>query len=180
MSDESTSVVCLDARDVDEVARRATAFLSAELVISPNLRRDESRQPSEWVPGPAADSVLDQPVGLTFWRDLAGNGVDVDLERALHYAAENYEAPRCSSCGRAMAEDTYFELLERWLDSQEPTVKCTACGAGALLGDWSSEWPSAVGCPAIVFHNWPPLSSAFLARLQAVLGGRTVVVRGHF
>ena len=137
-------------------------------------------QPSEWAPGPAAESVLAQPVGLTGWRDLGNNGVDVDQERALRYAMQSYEVPDCPSCATALAEDRYFSLLDDWVSGQEPTVTCPACGAAALLGDWPSEWPSAVGSPAIVFNNWPPLSSTFLDRLRTVLRGRTVVVHAHF
>ena len=120
MSDESTSVVCLGAEDAGPVASRAIAFLLAERVIEPNARQDDLMQPSEWAPGPAAESVLAQPVGLPGWRDLANNGVDVDQERALRYAMQSYEVPDCPSCATALAEDRYFSLLDDWVSSQEP------------------------------------------------------------
>ena len=179
VSEASTAVVCLDADDPDGTARRAVAFLLAEQVMTSHPTPDEPMA-CEWVPGPKADSVLEDRERLPFWQDLAGVGVDIDRERDLHYAMENYEAPRCLGCGTGMDDDTYFALLEQWLGGPEPTVGCPACAGTALLGDWPSEWPSAVGCPAVVFANWPPLSSAFLDRLRAVLGGRTVVVRAHF
>ena len=40
-------------------------------------------------------------------------------------------------------------------------------------------WGHAIGSPAVVFTDWPPLRGGFLTELCARLGGRTHVVRAR-
>lgn len=40
-------------------------------------------------------------------------------------------------------------------------------------------WGYAIGAPAVVFTDWPPLRDGFLTELCARLGGRTHVVRAR-
>jgi hypothetical protein len=67
-----------------------------------------------------------------------------------------------------------------WAEAAEPEVTCAHCGWTAVLGDWQSEWPSAVGGPTIKFNNWPELAQDFLSDLQSRLGGRAEIVRAHY
>lgn len=174
-------VVRIDADDAAESARRAIAFLVSERVVTANPDRVELRQPSEWVAGPAAESVVEPLIWTPGWRQLRNTGVDVVVDRQVHHAVENYEPPACPTCSATLDEAAHHDLLENWWSTgREPTVSCRRCGCSALLGEWPSEWPSVVGAPAVVFNNWPQLTGEFLRRLRAHLGGRTEVVRAHF
>jgi hypothetical protein len=114
------------------------------------------------------------------WRSLTNNGVDVEVERLVHHPYENYEPPTCAKCATAFDEQAHHAGIDPWLAGHEPTLTCRACGWSALAGDWPATWSVAVGAPAVVFHNWPPLTSSFVAELRGVMGGRTRIVRSHY
>ena len=61
-------------------------------------------------------------------------------------------------------------------------MTCPYCRQAAGLNDWywGVDWPVAVGFLGFTFWNWPPLSSSFIAQVQAHLGHRIVVTRGKF
>jgi hypothetical protein len=180
VSETSETVVRLDldGPDVDALARQVTDFLLARRIITANPKRDALWQPSAWTPGPGWLSVLEPHPEI--WRSMANNGVDVVTERQVHHPVENYEPPTCARCGTGCDEEEHHAAIEPWLAGCEPTLACRACGWSALAGDWPAPWAVAVGAPAVVFHNWPPLTRSFLAELRTVLGGRTRIVRAHY
>jgi len=163
--------------DVQVVAEKVIDFLLARQVITANPRRDALLQPSIWAAGQGWLSVL-QP-HPEFWRHLVNNGVDVVLERELHHPLEYYEQPTCGGCHALLDQDVHHAALDVWLAGSEPTLSCRACGWSALVGDWPVTWAAAIGAPAVVFHNWPPLNTAFIAELRAVMGGRTQLVQSR-
>ncbi|HEU5108755.1 MAG TPA: hypothetical protein VFT95_09380 [Micromonosporaceae bacterium] len=164
--------------DVGPLARKLTAFLLARGIIAANPCRDDLWQPSAWIAGAGWLSVL-QPHPEA-WRDVVNNGVDVVVERRVHHPVENYEPPTCGRCGAAAEEDEHDAAIEPWIAGGEPMLTCQVCGWSALVGDWPATWPVAVGAPAVVFNNWPPLMPSFTTELRAVLGGRTQLVRSHY
>ncbi|HEU4423171.1 MAG TPA: hypothetical protein VFR67_11615 [Pilimelia sp.] len=149
----------------------------AQEIITANPNQDVLRQPSAWIPGPGWLSVLEPHPEI--WRNLINNGVDIVVERQVHHPVENYEPPTCARCATAVDEDEHHAAIEPWLAGCEPVLTCRACGWSALAGDWPASWAVAVGAPAVVFNNWPPLKQSFIAELRNAMGGRTQIVRGR-
>ena len=165
--------------EIDQLAQKLTHWLLKEGVVSPNSKRDELWQPSEWMPGPRWRDVVEEGSWNEYFIGTANIGVDVEVERQVHHPVENYEPPPCRRCGAILPPDIHDDTIEPWLAGDEPTVVCPNCGWSALIGDWPAQFGFAIGAPAIVFNNWPMFKEPFLAELRALLGGRTFVVRTH-
>jgi hypothetical protein len=179
VSESSEAVVRLDLDiDVEPLAEQLTGFMLARDIIAANPVRDALWQPSAWIPGPGWLSVLEPHPEI--WRTLANNGVDIVVERQVHHPVQNYEPPTCARCAAAFDEDEHHAAIEPWLARGEPVLTCRVCGWSALAGDWPAKWAVAVGAPAVVFNNWPPLTRSFIAELRTVMGGRTQIVRSHY
>jgi hypothetical protein len=168
----------LDSAGVEIVAGQLTEFLSTRGIIVANPDRDDLWQPSRWSAGPAWLSVLEPHPEI--WRNVVNNGVEIVVERQAHHPYENYEPPTCAQCMAAYDAEAHHAGIDPCLAGNEPTLTCHVCGWSALAGDWPAAWAVAVGAPAVVFNNWPPLSRSFIAELRAVMGGRTQVVRSHY
>lgn len=171
MSETATIVVRLDANPAAETLSRARDHLLAAGVIVPQPAPDELWQPSAWAAGPQARSVT-----VGGWRDLANNGVDLEVRRQVWHPMGNYEPPSCPACGAVAEEAGHHGIIDDWLAGTEPGLVCPGCGVVTPAGDWEGEWSFAVGSPAVVFHNWGALRPEFLTSLAAVLAGRTRVV----
>ena len=181
MGDSSQTIVRLDSAvgaTAEELAASVAEWLVRQGVIAVNPRRDPLGPPSEWVAGPQWREATDSSDDA--WLELGDNGVDIPSALEAHHPIENLEPPACPMCGVTLTETLYESLLDQWLVGGEPVVTCPECGAQTALGDWPAPWGYAVGSPAVRFHNWPPLSEEFLARLRAALGGRTFVVRSRW
>ncbi len=149
-------------------------------IIMPNPQRDRRRQPSEFVAGDrAAAAAPDFATDPSAWNTL-NTGVDITANRAVHHPSENYEPPTCPSCGAQIEEGFHHALIEPWLGGEEPRVRCEACGAEALVGDWTGRWTFQVGELAVRFNNWPPLTTTFMDQLGRRLGDRWRVVLEHY
>ena len=179
MSENAITVVelSLDAAGARERAAEITQWLLGTGIMVPNTNRDELWQPSEYLAGPNVRTATE------LWSSddarLANNGVDVVVERMLHHPSENYEPPACPTCGSVLGEEAHEGMGDAWLEGPEPLVRCAACGAEALVGDWPGEWTFHVGELAVSFSNWPPLNDAFLDDLRTRLGPHTRVVFEH-
>ncbi|WP_328530858.1 hypothetical protein OG984_06905 [Nocardioides sp. NBC_00368] len=181
MSEDFVAVVRLDSADAKSEAYRVLNLLRSAGIVAANTTRDELHSPSEWAVGPRAMEALEDPAGPTDWLSFSNNGVDLESGWAAYFAMENEERSACPACGVVLSEENYADLINSWGESQvEPQAVCGSCGSSALLGDWSNEWPSVFGFPAVTFNNWPPLAPAFIERLQRELGGRTIVARAHY
>jgi hypothetical protein len=181
MSEDFVAVVRLDSVDATAEARRVLDLLRAESIIAVNTSRDELHSPTEWAVGRRALEALEDPAGPTDWLNFSNNGVEVELGWAAYIAMENEEPSACPACRVVLSEGDYADLINSWGESHvEPQAVCGSCGSSALLGEWSNEWPSVFGFPAVTFNNWAPLARGFLERLQRELGGRTIVVRAHY
>jgi hypothetical protein len=74
----------------------------------------------------------------------------------------------------------YGELIDAWLVSDEPEVRCVQCGWTARLGDWVTDYfPGLVGAPGVVFRDWPALNPDFIRALVARLGGRSRYISAY-
>jgi hypothetical protein len=184
MSEHEITVVRLDLLSQDDaisLTDAVTAWLKTAGIIAGNDRYDPLWQPSQWMPGPAIDKVIEPTGWIEHFPTLANNGVDISSSRDAHHPGGNDEDPRCISCDAAApAEytDSYGDWLQAWLDTgNEPAFTCTRCGWSGLIGDWRGEFSIAVGAPSVTFHNWPELRATFLSKLRDRLGGRTAVVR---
>lgn len=127
--------------------------------------------------GPSWRSVVQDVNGAPFL-ELQHNGIDVQTERLLY--GTGTEPPECARCGQPIDEDLndFGALVETWIDEGEPTVRCEACGADALLGDWQGERPYGfVGAPFVEFNNWFRLTDQFIGELHRQLGGRCRTLR---
>jgi hypothetical protein len=180
MGESSQTIVRLDndGLDIAALARMVTDFLLTRQIIAANPRAETLWQPSAWIPGPGWLAVLEpHPEHV---RNVANNGVAIVVERQVHHPYENYRPPTCARCEAAFDEAEHHAAIEPWLAGSEPTLTCRACGWSALAGDWPATWAVAVGAPAVVFNNWPPLTPSFVAALRAVMGGRTQIVRSYY
>lgn len=147
-------------------------------IIEANARRDALWQPSEFSAGPRAVEVA-PPLAHDHIRKLANNGVDFVRERAIHHPTENYEPPPCPACGVPADEDAHGEILEAWLEGDEPPFSCAACGKATAAGDWVAKFTFYVGNLAVRFNNWSDIDPDFLARIGERLGPRWRVVYEH-
>lgn len=112
-------------------------------------------------------------------RALANTGVDFVCERQVHHPIENYEPPLCPSCSVSADADAHGELIESWLEGEEPTFACHACKAAHPAGDWIGKFTFYVSELAVRFNNWSEVDPSFLARLGGILGPRARVVYEH-
>jgi hypothetical protein len=179
MSENATTIVELSLHAAGARARAAelTRWLLDTGIVIPNTERDELWEPSEYRAGPSVRTATE------LWSaddaQLANNGVDVVVERMLHHPSENYEPPACPMCATVLGEEAHESLGDAWLAGPEPLVRCDACGAEALIGDWPGEWTFHVGDLAVSFNNWPPLNDAFLEEVRRRIGPRSRVVLEH-
>jgi hypothetical protein len=171
MSDSAIIIAELTTSTRDAPARAAAtaAWLLGQEVIQPNDQRDRIRQPSQYLPGPAATTAAP---AFHQYPELANSGIDIIDQRQVHDPGGNYTPPTCPSCSVALAEDTHIALIEPWLEDAEPSVTCPACSATALLGDWNGQWAIHVANLAVRFNNWPALSDQFVSQLCDQLGSR--------
>jgi hypothetical protein len=180
MSENSMTVVSLT--EIEHASARAISvreWLIGSGVAMPNTRHDPLWQPSELMPSHAWRRAV-EPTADNRFEQLANNGVDVFVERALHDPGENLEPPACPTCGTQLDLNRYMAFVDPWLESGEPRVGCDACSDTRLLGDWTAPWGYAVGAPAVCFNNWPPRTDTFLSDLRARVSDRTFVVRAHW
>ena len=163
-------VVRIDT-DVDVVdrARRLTKALVETQVIVERAGREQ-----RYGPGPAAATVLEPGVE---WVELDDTGVDISARRSVYHSFGNWARPNCNRCGAPLERGAMQAALDAWFAAAEPVLTCPRCGWTALVGDWPAPWPFAVGAPAVVFQNWPPLDPQFLSEVRAAIGGRSRVVR---
>ena len=123
---------------------------------------------------------------------LKVNGVEVSDTRRVFFSGQGEMGPvTCPRCGRGVelqdpagAPTAHWELFSaafsHWMAAEPSDVTCPYCWLHAGLNDWiwDADWPVAVGCLGLTFWNWPPLSSSFIAQVQARLDHRIVVIRG--
>ncbi|GAA0273441.1 hypothetical protein GCM10010302_08800 [Streptomyces polychromogenes] len=171
MSDSAIIIVELTVPAGDAPARAADVadWLVERRIVRPNDRPDPLWRPSRYVPGPDAAAAVRDPRHDT---GPLGDGVDVIGRRQVHGPGGNYTPPACPNCSVSLDPDTHFTLVETWLARTEPHVTCESCATAALLGDWSGPWALHVANLAVRFHNWPPLSEAFILELGDRLGPR--------
>lgn len=181
MSENAIVVVELSTRRTDAPERIAMAkkWLLENGIIAPNAQRDELMQPSEHRAGPRAIEIA-PPFAPEHVRGLVNNGVDFVCERRVHHPTANYEPPRCPSCGARADADAHSQLIEPWLENEEPRLMCQACGEVHLAGDWIGKFSFYVSELAVRFNNWPDIEPSFLAKLGEILGPRARVVYEHF
>jgi hypothetical protein len=182
-----------------EVTEAAAAALAASVVSW--LRGAEiiaGRQPgcvlgadAGYPPGPGYDAAVTDVDEL-----LAGlkvNGLELTTTRSVFFPGQGEVGPvTCPQCGRNVelqdpADGTmtghwklFSDAITNWMTGEPSAVTCPLCWHPTALNDWhwSVEWPVAVGFLGLTFWNWPPLSSSFIAQVQAHLGHRIVVIRG--
>jgi hypothetical protein len=182
-----------------EVAEAAAAALAASVVgwLS-DAEIIAGRRPgcvlgadAGYPPGPGYDAAVTDVDEL-----LAGlkvNGLEVTTTRSVFFPGQGEVGPvTCPQCGRHVelqdpADDTmtvhwklFSDAITNWMTGEPSEVTCPLCWRPTALNDWhwSVEWPVAVGFLGLTFWNWPPLSSSFIAQVQAHLGHRIVVIRG--
>lgn len=146
---------------------------------------------SGYPPGPGYAAAVNEPDELL--PGLKVNGVEVITTRSVFFPGEGEIGPAtCPHCGRDVelgdpAGGTptahwarFSDALRHWTADQYSEVTCPHCQLHSALNDWywGVDWPVAVGFLGFTFWNWPPLSAAFIAEVQARLGHRTVVIRG--
>lgn len=180
MSENAIVVVELSTSlaDAEERLSAVREWLLQAQIIEPNAHRDALWQPSEFSAGPRAVDVA-PPLAQEHIRMLANNGVDFIRERAVHHPIENYEPPPCPACGVLADEDAHAEILDAWLEGDEPLLACTSCGKATAAGDWVADLTFYVANLAVRFNNWSDLDDDFLARLGERLGPRWRVVYEH-
>jgi hypothetical protein len=141
-------------------------------------------------PGPGYPDAVTDPDELL--PGLKVNGVEVSVNRRVFFPGQGELGPvTCPRCGRdvelrdpAGAPSAHWELFSaafgHWMAAEPSEVTCPHCWLHAGLNDWiwDVEAPVAVGFLGLTFWNWPPLSSSFIAQVQAHLGHRIVVIRG--
>lgn len=186
VSEYATVMVELSLTPVEasQKAGELAAWLQSAGVIRPILDQDHLRLPSEFQAGPNVLSVA--PGFDNVARRLLNNGVDIFVGRDWYHPYENYEPPDCPACGHTLDGDAHHELLEPWLFGPEPRVACSACGGGALLGDWIAHgddewgrWTFYIAELAVQFNNWPALTASFRDELGRRMGARWRVVNQH-
>ena len=116
-------------------------------------------------------------------RQLWTNGLAVDVGKRVFYSMTGETAVVCSACQtRSEMEpfpDALHEAINEWYAGTGPgQFACPHCGARAPITVWTWDPPWAFGYLGFTFWNWPPLSVTFIQDVSAVLGHRTVVVRG--
>jgi uncharacterized Zn-finger protein len=126
---------------------------------------------------------------------LKVNGVEVTATRSVFFPVQGEIGPvTCPHCGHnvelqdpaAGTATAHWELFSdaftHWMACEHSEVTCPYCRRAVGLNDWywGVDWPVAVGFLGLTFWNWPPLSSSFIAQVQAHLGHRIVVTRGKF
>jgi endogenous inhibitor of DNA gyrase (YacG/DUF329 family) len=136
-------------------------------------------------PGPGYAAAVTDPDELL--PGLKVNGVEVTAARSVFSPGQGEAGPvTCPRCGREveLRDPAHWALfsgaLGHWMAAEPSEVTCPHCQLHAGLNDWiwDGDWPVAVGFLGFTFWNWPPLSSSFIAQVQAHLGHRVVVIRG--
>lgn len=175
MSDSAIIIaeLTVSAEDAPAQAADVADWLVRQRIIQPNDRPDPLWRPSRYVPGPdaaAADRDLRRNIGPI------GDGVAIIDQRQVHDPGGNYTPPACPNCSTLLDQNTHITLIETWLERTEPNVTCENCATATLLGDWSGPWAIHVANLAVRFHNWPPLSDAFILELGDRLGPRSRLI----
>lgn len=184
--------------DVEAAEAEAEALAASVVGWLSDAKIIAGRQPgcvlgadAGYPPGPgygAAVTDVDELLG-----GLKVNGLEVTTIRSVFFPGQGEVGPvTCPQCGRNVelqdqadgAMTAHWKLFSdaftKWMTSEPSEVTCPLCWHPTPLNDWhwSVEWPVAVGFLGFTFWNWPPLSSSFIAQVQAHLGHRTVVIRG--
>lgn len=184
--------------DVEAAEAEAEALAASVVGWLSDAKIIAGRQPgcvlgadAGYPPGPgygAAVTDVDELLG-----GLKVNGLEVTTIRSVFFPGQGEVGPvTCPQCGRNVelqdqADGTmtahwklFSDAFTKWMTSEPSEVTCPLCWHPTALNDWhwSVEWPVAVGFLGFTFWNWPPLSSSFIAQVQAHLGHRTVVIRG--
>jgi uncharacterized Zn-finger protein len=140
---------------------------------------------SGYPPGPGYAAAVTDPDELL--PGLKVNGVEVTAARSVFFPGQGEVGPvTCPRCGHEveLRDPAHWALfgdaIGNWMAAEPSEVTCPYCQLHAGLNDWiwGADWPVAVGFLGFTFWNWPPLSSSFIAQVQAHLGHRVVVIRG--
>jgi hypothetical protein len=171
-------LIQLDPVPAVERSRMATdlvAWFVERGVIAPTTASPVDRDHfaySDWEPGPQWRSVVDYDPELRF-SESPYFGVSISPDREMYSAGGNSESPTCVRCRTELdTGDSFGALIDEWLESGEPEVKCPKCGWSARLGDWPTGFPPGlVGAPTVVFEGWLQLREDFIADVFDRMGG---------
>lgn len=193
MGDTFQTIADIEATEdmAPALAAAVVRWLSGSGVIAGPLADCVPGPAEGYPPGPGYAAAVEEPDELL--PGLKVNGVEVTTTRSVFFPTQGEVGPvTCPHCGRdvdlgdpaggtASAHwEAFASGLRHWMADQYSEVTCPHCQLHSALNDWywGADWPVAVGFLGFTFWNWPPLSGAFIADLQAQLGHRVVVTRG--
>jgi hypothetical protein len=112
---------------------------------------------------------------------LRTRGLKIVVGRTVFYT--NY-GPATATCPRCRASESLdrgsslIEAIGDWYETGEALAPCAAGDERIRLVDWQIDPSWGFGYLGFEFWNWPPLSEAFVARVDGLLGHRTLLVCG--
>jgi hypothetical protein len=148
-----------------------------------------------WIGEQRPESAWDEPFEPTWGAGPRAFALFPELERAEIAITGNDgfwmtdgdpQPPTCPTCGALYDADSYWELLEGWVETgDEPTDSCVTCGFTAPFGDWVINRTYLGGSNGILIHLGASevpsdaVAEALLAELRAQRGGRWVHTYRH-
>jgi len=159
-----------------ELARKvSTWFVSKGIIAATPAPRLSTSDDIEYLPGPKAESVLDDP-GEGSLRPH--NTVSITTGRTVFHTYQDSFSLICEKCG-AHNEDgaVWAEAVGEWYDDRGPGIlACEKCGFAQPITRWRFDPDWGFGFLGFTFRDWPSLDRAFIEDISTVLGHKIVYI----
>lgn len=185
MSDSCQSIVDIDVTEQEAAAagERLRSWLLQLGVIDVKTGDNVLSNGPGHFPGPNLGGCFDavSNKAIAQLRALATCGVAIAVGRGVFDTGGNGVRLVCSSCAGEITDDeAYVEAGSAWANGDDDTTyACPQCGFAQPVADWNGPFVFGLGCMAVEFYNWPPLSERFIDSVAQRLGHRVRVARQH-
>ena len=176
--------------DAPQKGADLTQWLIQEGVISPEtnsrcaLGQDEGHPPGpRYLEVCEADDPDENVYGAT-----NHYGVAIITSRHVYHNGDGGFEYACSLCSAQFEFNTdedicrrYTEAISDWYESGSPgSFACARCGVERSIVEWQWDGLWVVSQLGMEIWDWPPLSKAFLARIERQLGHPIRYLHGKF
>ena len=161
----------VSSNDVAAFAERGTQFLIAREIVLPDSTDCILGDGGGYPPGPASDSVVQEPQRYSHYKTLKTNGVQVIAKRTFFYGWTDFPI-QCPKCGADHKSHHYVwgDAVDQWYHGDDGALlRCTACGNATRVTEWEYRGQVAFGDLGFTFWNWPVLREDFVAEFSLMM-----------
>jgi hypothetical protein len=176
--------------DAPQKGADLTQWLIREGVISPETNSEcGSAEKEGHPPGPRYVEACED---IDSWGELYGvtdrHGVSIITRRRVYHNCQREFEYTCAGCSARFnfesdedARQAYTEAIGDWYESGSPgSFACPKCGVERSIVEWQRDGPLVLAYLGIEIWEWPPLSKAFLARIESQIGCPIRYFQGKF